>query len=182
MKRAEGPIRWAMAVVCVLVLAACGDDGGSMTEPTPDPPPAEPEPKVATVEITPENVALSSVGSSAELTSVAKDEDGQVMEGVRFVWQSSDPTVVVVDSVGRVVSRGPGSAVVTAVAGGMPGHVPVTVTQSAAALAFRVHPSDAVAGVALSPAIQVEIRDEAGQRVKGATDAVTLSLVGGGEG
>lgn len=113
---------------------------------------------------------------------MAKDEGGRVMQGIRFVWQSSDPSVVVVDSAGRVVSKGPGSAVVTAVAGGIPGHVPVTVTQTAAGLTFRVHPADAVAGVALSPAIQVEIRDEAGQRVRGATDAVTLSLVGGGEG
>lgn len=184
MKRARDLIGRVVAVVCVLLVTACGDDKGTMTEPTPNPAPpqVEPEPRVATVEIAPESVALSSVGSSAELTAVAKDESGRVMVGVPFVWQSSDPTVAVVDSAGRVVSRAPGSAVVTAVAGGVPGHVPVTVTQTAAALAFRAQPSDAVAGASLSPAIQVEIRDEVGQRVRGATDAVTLSLVGGGEG
>ena len=189
MNRAQDPIRRAMAIVCVplvaacaFLVAACGDDGGGMTEPDLNPNPAQEDQKVATVELTPANVALSSLGSSTTLTAAAKDEKGNVLDNVRFVWQSSDPSVVVVDSVGRVVSKGPGTAVVTAVAGAIPGHVPVTVTQTAASLAFRVHPADAVAGAALSPAIQVEIRDEAGHRVKSATDAVTLSLVGGGQG
>ena len=180
MRNLRGPMRWAAGCACVLFVVSCGDDGGGVTDPQPRP--AEREPEVAVVEITPGEVSLSSVGSSAELTAVARDADGAVISGAPFVWQSSDPTVVVVDPAGRVVAKGPGKAVVTAVAAGVPAHVPATVTQTATALAFRTQPGDGVAGEALSPAIQVEIRDEAGNRVPGATDAVTLSLSGVGEG
>ena len=178
MKGRREPVRWAVVVAgvvvlaCAIVLTSCGDDEGE----GPLSPGGEVV-RVASVEITPANVLLTSVGSGAELTAVAKGAAGRVVEGVHFVWQSSDPSVVVVDTEGRLVSKGPGSAVVTAVADGVPGHASVEVTQTAKGLSFVVQPGDGVAGVALSPAIQVEIVDEAGRRVSGATDAVALSLV-----
>lgn len=49
-------------------------------------------------------------------------------------------------------------------------------TEPARRLAFATPPGDAVAGVALSPAVRVEIRDAAGSVITGATDAVTLAL------
>lgn len=161
-----------LVLACVVMLTSCGDDEGE----GPLSPRGEAV-RVATVEVSPSSVLLTSVGSGAELTAVAKDAGGRVVEGVHFVWQSSDPSVVVVDTEGRLVSKGPGSAVVTAVADGVPGHASVEVTQTAKGLSFVVQPGDGVAGVALSPAIPVEIVDEAGRRVSGATDAVALSLV-----
>jgi alpha-tubulin suppressor-like RCC1 family protein len=47
---------------------------------------------------------------------------------------------------------------------------------SATQLAFVVQPTDAVAGVALSPAVQVQIRDSEGNLVSSATSAVTLAI------
>lgn len=44
------------------------------------------------------------------------------------------------------------------------------------ALAFVTQPGDATAGEAIAPAVEVEIRDGAGNRVEGATDAVTIAL------
>ena len=179
MKGRREPVRWAVVVAgvvvlaCAIVLTSCGDDEGEGPLS-----PREEGVRVASVEITPANVLLTSVGSGAELTAVAKDAAGRVVEGVHFVWQSSDPSVVV-DPEGRLVSKGPGSAVVTAVADGVPGHASVEVTQTAKGLSFVVQPGDGVAGVALSPAIQVEIVDAAGRRASGATDAVALSLVAG---
>ena len=56
-------------------------------------------------------------------------------------------------------------------------------TAGATQLAFTVQPSNATAGVALAPAIQVEIRDANANRITTATDAVTLAIgtnAGGG--
>jgi hypothetical protein len=46
----------------------------------------------------------------------------------------------------------------------------------AAQLGFLTPPSDAVAGSAIAPAVQVEIRDAGGNRVTGATNAVTMAI------
>ena len=48
---------------------------------------------------------------------------------------------------------------------------------AAAQLAYLTSPSDAVAGSAITPAVQVEIRDAGGNRVTGATTNVTLAIV-----
>jgi alpha-tubulin suppressor-like RCC1 family protein len=56
-------------------------------------------------------------------------------------------------------------------------------TAGATQLAFTVQPSNATAGVALAPAIEVEIRDSTANRITTATDAVTLAIgtdAGGG--
>jgi hypothetical protein len=50
---------------------------------------------------------------------------------------------------------------------------------AAAKLAFTAQPQDAVAGGTLSPPIQIELQDQNGNRLAGATSAVTLSLGGG---
>ncbi len=46
----------------------------------------------------------------------------------------------------------------------------------ATALGFVVQPSNAVANTAITPAVQVEIRDQFGARVTGATNSVTVAL------
>ena len=54
---------------------------------------------------------------------------------------------------------------------------PFDITPGAAAqLAFRTEPSDAAAGTAISPAIEVEIRDAGGNLVSDATNAVTIAI------
>jgi hypothetical protein len=47
---------------------------------------------------------------------------------------------------------------------------------NAARLVIKVQPTDVVAGVAMSPAVQVEVQDQNGNRVSGATTPVTLAL------
>jgi hypothetical protein len=47
-------------------------------------------------------------------------------------------------------------------------------------LAFLQYPSNAMAGAAISPAVQVAVEDSSGNAVSAATNKVTLSLLGGG--
>jgi hypothetical protein len=49
-------------------------------------------------------------------------------------------------------------------------------TEPARHMAFATQPGNAVAGIALSPAVRVEIRDASGSVITDATDAVTLAL------
>jgi uncharacterized protein YjdB len=57
------------------------------------------------------------VGDSRRLTAVARDSRGRAVTGARFVWQSSDDGVAVVDASGLVRGVGTGSATITALAG-----------------------------------------------------------------
>jgi len=47
---------------------------------------------------------------------------------------------------------------------------------TAAALAFTVEPSTVVAGVAIAPAVQVEVRDALGNRVTGSTASIAMAI------
>jgi hypothetical protein len=47
---------------------------------------------------------------------------------------------------------------------------------AASQLAFTAQPSDAVAGEAIAPTVEVQIRDAAGNLITGATDAITISI------
>jgi len=50
------------------------------------------------------------------------------------------------------------------------------VAGTAARLAFVVQPSDVVAGTVMAPVVKVEVQDQHGNRVQGATTPVTLGL------
>lgn len=131
---------------------------------------------VAEVTLEPAEASLSTLGAEQHFTARALDENGNEIEGVRIVWQSSDQAVAVVDTAGRAVARGEGEATITAVVAGVPGHAALSVTREAASLAFRVAPQSSVAGEPLNPAIQVEILDQGGNVLEKATDAITLSI------
>jgi len=131
---------------------------------------------VASVTVTPGSAGLATVGATQPFTAVAKDSGNATVGGVRFVWQSSDPSVAIVDTTGLARSKGPGQAVITASGRGVPGNAVLTVTQAAASLAFSVGPTSAVAGEAINPAIQVEVRDSSGNLIAGSRAAVTLGF------
>ena len=131
---------------------------------------------VASVAITPNSLALVAMADTARLAAVARDSLGAVVAELRFLWVSSDATVATVDTAGLVTARGTGQAVISAAGRGVPGHAAVGVTQAAVALAFSVPPTDAVAGAAISPAVQVEVRDAAGVLVTGSRIDVTIAM------
>ena len=131
---------------------------------------------VATVLVTPSSRSFTAVGDTQRFGAVAKDSGGATVQGVRFVWQSSDQAVATVDTGGLLRSKGPGQTFIAAAGRGVPGYAVVTVTQAAASLVFAVQPTNTVAGEALNPAVQVEVRDSSGNVVSGSRVAVTLDF------
>jgi alpha-tubulin suppressor-like RCC1 family protein len=132
---------------------------------------------VASVQVTPPTAGLATVGVTQQFTAVAKDSGGATVAGVRFLWLSSDPAVATVDTSGVARSKGQGDAIITAAGRGVPGNAVLTVTQTATTLAFVVQPTTTVAGEAMNPAVQVEVRDAAGNLVKDARTPVTIDFV-----
>jgi uncharacterized protein YjdB len=96
---------------------------------------------VATVTVTP---ALDTVilGGAVQLAAVEKDAGGNPLSGRAVAWTSSDESVAIVTSAGRVVSQAVGSATITATSEGKLGAATIVVIPVP------------VATVAVSPATQ----------------------------
>lgn len=52
--------------------------------------------------------------NTLQLTAVAKDSSGNTIEGVLFLWVSSDKTIATVDDTGLVTGKGAGTVIITA--------------------------------------------------------------------
>src|SRR5437899_2682230 len=127
---------------------------------------------VAGVVVSPPSAGFTAVGDTQRLAAVAKDSGGAIVQGVRFVWQSSDQAVATVDTGGLLRSKGPGQTFITAAGRGVPGFAVVSVTQTAARLAFVGTPANAVAGDLFPAAVQVEVRDSNGAVVTSARNVI----------
>jgi trimeric autotransporter adhesin len=89
---------------------------------------------VATVTVTPALDTLK-LGGAVQLTAVEKDASGNPLSGRAVSWASSDESVVIVTSSGRVVSQGPGSATITATSEGKIGSSTIVVLAPVATVA-----------------------------------------------
>jgi len=134
--------------------------------------------QVATVTVAPAAVAIT-VGATQQFTATARDAGGTTVPGVKFLWVSANANVAVVDTTGLALGTGTGAVTITAVGRGEPGNAvlsvgasPTTPTQ----LAFSAQPTTSTAGQALSPAVEVEIRDASGNLVPTARNSVTLAF------
>ncbi|MBP2648347.1 MAG: Peptidase families and domain protein [Gemmatimonadetes bacterium] len=139
---------------------------------------------VASVTVSPSTSTIPA-GTTVQLSAEPKDDQGNVLTGRAVLWTTSDPVRASVSNTGLVTGLAPGGPVtILATSEGRTGTAQVTVTPGLAAkLAFRRQPSSAVAGVAISPAVEVEVQDAAGGRVVGSTASVTVVLganAGGG--
>jgi|GEM_PF-1353610 len=135
---------------------------------------------VAHVVISPPSAAFTAVGDTQRLTAVAKDSSGALVQGVPFLWVSSDANVATVDTAGLVTTKGTGQAFAIAAGRGVPGSATLTVNQAAASLVITTQPGSVTAGDAFSPALTVEIRDGNGHPVGNSQALVTLALSGTG--
>ncbi|MXW67915.1 MAG: hypothetical protein F4Z72_13060 [Gemmatimonadales bacterium] len=88
-------------------------------------------PVPTTVAVTPDTVALTALGQSAQFGAEVRDQAGRVMTDAVVSWTSGDTTVAVVDSTGSVAAVGNGTATITAGAGEASGHAVALVMQSA---------------------------------------------------
>ena len=138
---------------------------------------------VATVTVTPPTPAVAP-GGTVQLAAEGRDADNNVVSNVTWFWASSNHTVATVNQSGLVTGVGGGSATITAVGKGMPGSVSLAVNAlPASKLGFSIQPADAIAGDAISPAIQVEVQDANGVRISDSRDPVTITFAtnaGGG--
>src|SRR5687767_10591666 len=93
------PARCLLALFCVssfFALAACGGDSSA--------PPAV----VQTIEVSPGQPTLTSLGTTQQFSAVAKDPSGAVISGQVFGWASSNGSVAGIDVAGRATSTGNG--------------------------------------------------------------------------
>ena len=101
-------------------------------------------PAPTSVAVTPDTVALTALGQTAQLAAEVRDQIGRVMEGVRVSWSSADATVAAVDSAGLVTAADIGVTTVTATVGEVSGAALVTVMQSAGSVIVSP-PTDTIA-------------------------------------
>jgi hypothetical protein len=133
-------------VVATFALSACGGDSGGT------------DTAVASVVVSPGAPPVS-VGSSVQLTAVLRNANGQVVTGQTVTWSSANTAILSVTPTGLVTAHQPGSARITASAGGKAGFADPVANQPAPA---------PVATVVISPASDV--------MEEGATRQLTASL------
>jgi uncharacterized protein YjdB len=81
---------------------------------------------VASVTVTPAS-AMVSVGTSMQLTATPRDAAGNPLTERSIIWASSDTSVAVVNTAGRVTGVAPGSAAITATSEGKSGTAAIMV-------------------------------------------------------
>ena len=74
-------------------------------------------PVATTVAVSPDTVAFTALGESAQLAPEVRDQVGRLLAGVAVAWASGDTTVAVVDPAGLVTAVGNGATIITAMAG-----------------------------------------------------------------
>ncbi len=96
-------------------------------------PPADP-PRPASVTVAPTSIEFEALTDTVRLTAEIRDQNGQVMSGVRVVWTSDLTGVATVSAAGTVTAVGNGTATITAAAGNASGQAIATVAQQPAAV------------------------------------------------
>lgn len=89
------------------------------------------EAKVSRLEVNPEGEVTVEVGQPFLLTAIPLDREGDAIQGLEAVWETSDPKVVSVTPDGQAVGVSPGTARLGASAGHKKESVRVTVTRGA---------------------------------------------------
>lgn len=138
---------------------------------------------VARVDVTPNSVGLTSLAHTQHFTAAAKDSSGAAVPGVRFLWVSSNPAVMAIDTSGVATPLGPGETTISATGRGVPGYAVAQVAQYSASLRILFQPTTTEAGLAIDPAIQVQVLDSDGVLMQGDAGHVTLFIAtnpGGG--
>src|SRR5438876_1204322 len=128
------------------------------------------------VELQPSALSLV-VGATGTFQAQVFDVTGtDITSQVTLVWASTNPSVASVDSSGVVTALLPGQVSIVAVTAGTAGVAALTISGAPAAIAFTTQPPARVEGnVAISPAVQVTVKDASGQPVPNATVTMAIS-------
>ncbi len=123
------------------------------------------------------SVMTLEAGQTTQLQALTLDSIGAALQGRPIAWSTSNPAVAAVSPQGLVTAVGAGSAILTATSEGRSGSVTMTVTpRPPSRLGFVVQPSNAMAGMAITPAIRVALQDQVGNTVPSATGTITLAF------
>jgi len=71
--------------------------------------------RAASITLFPNNMVFDEPGESFQFTARVNDQAGYSVVGARVHWESSDRSVVSVDSLGLVTAVSPGSGTITAI-------------------------------------------------------------------
>lgn len=116
-----------IGLVCLLVCAAmllakCGGGGGG------DAGSGGQAASIASITVTPTNPTLTN-SNTLQLTATAKDGNGNVIQGVQFVWSSSNTAVATLDANGLVTGVNIGTTSITVSSSGITS-TPITLTNT----------------------------------------------------
>ncbi|HUF11879.1 MAG TPA: Ig-like domain-containing protein [Longimicrobiales bacterium] len=153
----KNSLRRLLAVLMIpsMFTLACGDD-----DPT-----SPATPTIETIEVTPGSGTLTALGATATFTAVAFDEDGDEIEGIEFLWLSSDHGVATIASSGVATATGDGAAVITATAAGVAGEADVMVERSVSSVV--VSPADSLFAIDATVDLVAEAVDAGGAPIPG---------------
>ena len=165
-----------LALPLALLLAACGDSGGS------DPVGPPPTRTVAAVSVSPEASEVPD-GGSVQLTATLRDQDGQAFSsppsGVSIAWSSGDSDIASVSATGMVSANRPGAVEITATASGKSATAAVTVMQVATTLVGAAgNAQNGDTGAELPEPLVARVEDRHGEPVAGVE--VTWAVTSGG--
>jgi hypothetical protein len=96
-----------------------GETGGGSLPPPPPPPPAPPVPIRIEISPPPGSGTAIFLNGSKQLTAIAYGASNVQFPGLIYAWQSTDTTIVDIDSAGMITGRSPGRATITASANGL---------------------------------------------------------------
>ncbi|MHB1169359.1 MAG: Ig-like domain-containing protein [Longimicrobiales bacterium] len=165
-----------LALPLAVLLAACGDSGGS--DPV-EPPPTR---TVASVSVAPETAEVPD-GGTVQITATLTDQNGQAFttppSGVSVAWSSDDTDIASVSATGAVTANRPGAVEITATASGKSASASITVTQVATALvAAAGDAQNGDTGAELAEPLVARVEDRHGDPVAGVE--VTWAVTSGG--
>jgi uncharacterized protein YjdB len=133
---------------------------------------------VASVDVAPSPASVN-VGASVSLTATPRSSTGVALTDRQVKWSIADATIATISASGSLTGVKPGTTTATATSEGIHKDVAVTVNANAVSvLTFATQPSNATAGVAITPAIQVQLKDSFGNIVPSSA-TVTLTVTGG---
>ena len=121
---------------------------------------------VATVIVTPSLDTLI-VGAAVQLSAVTQDAGGNPLSGRSVAWVSSDESIALVSSSGRVVSQAPGSATITATSEGKVGASTIVVIPVPVATVTVAPATQTVIVGSATPAFTATTKDAGGHVLTG---------------
>jgi alpha-tubulin suppressor-like RCC1 family protein/uncharacterized protein YjdB len=139
------------------ITATSEEEGGSVTVSVAVP--------VGSVTVSPGELTLLA-GETQQLTAIASDEAGNLLEGRSIAWTTSVPAVATVSATGVVTAVGTGSATITATSEGKSGSSTVSVA-SAPVASVTVSPGELTLLVEASQQLTAIVLDQAGNPLLG---------------